>query len=95
MSIDKDTVRKIAHLARLDLHESDLEPMALELTNIMHFIEKLSEVNTDTVHPLLSVAHCELPLREDRVTEGNTVDKILANAPDSFDNFFLVPKVVE
>jgi aspartyl-tRNA(Asn)/glutamyl-tRNA(Gln) amidotransferase subunit C len=61
----------------------------------MHFVEQLAEVDTDGVAPMTSVAHMSLPRRPDLVTDGNYPDKVLANAPDAMDGFYLVPKVVE
>jgi aspartyl-tRNA(Asn)/glutamyl-tRNA(Gln) amidotransferase subunit C len=95
MSLDKATVRNIANLARLEVREDELDHLAGELSNILQFVEQLAEVNTDGIAPMTSVAHMELPRRADEVTDGNCVDKVLANAPESHDDFFLVPKVVE
>ena len=95
MSLDKDTVKKLATLARLDLPEAELQHLAGELSNIMQFIEQLNEVDTDGVAPMTSVAHMELPRRADVVSDGNYSERVLANAPEAMDGFFLVPKVVE
>lgn len=95
MAIDRNTVRNIATLARLAVKDEELDPIAGELSNIFKFIEQLAEVNTDGVAPMTSVAHMDLPRRADEVTDGNKRDAILANAPEKFDGFFLVPKVVE
>jgi len=95
MSLDKDTVKKLAHLARLDLPEEELQHLAGELSHILEFVEQLSEVQTDGVAPMTSVAHMDLYRRKDEVTDGNCAEKILANAPEAMDGFFLVPKVVE
>lgn len=95
MSLDKATVRTIANLARIEVRDEELDHLAGELSNILHFVEQLSEVNTDGVEPMTSVAALELPRRADAVTDGNCRERILANAPESDDGFFLVPKVVE
>lgn len=95
MSLDKDTVKKLAHLARLDLPDAELEHLAGELSHIMQFVEQLAEVNTDGVAPMTSVAHMNLPRRPDAVTDGDYPEMVLANAPEAMDGFFLVPKVVE
>jgi aspartyl-tRNA(Asn)/glutamyl-tRNA(Gln) amidotransferase subunit C len=95
MSIDRATVRNIAQLARLEVHDDELDPLAAELSNIMNFIEQLSEVNTEGVAPMASVLDFPMPRREDKVTDGARADDILANAPEQEDGFFLVPKVVE
>jgi aspartyl-tRNA(Asn)/glutamyl-tRNA(Gln) amidotransferase subunit C len=95
MSIDKSAVRKIARLARLNVPEDRLEPIANELTSIIDWIEELNEVSTENIEPLASVTGHALPMREDLVTDGNCTDAILANVPEEASGFFVVPKVVE
>ncbi|HIJ61854.1 MAG TPA: Asp-tRNA(Asn)/Glu-tRNA(Gln) amidotransferase subunit GatC [Rhodospirillaceae bacterium] len=95
MSLDQAAVRKIAALARIEVADDELEHLAGELSHILHFVEQLAEVNTDGVAPMTSVAHLELPLRADEVTDGDCHELVLANAPDRRDDFFAVPKVVE
>ena len=95
MSLDKNTVKKLAALARLDLPDDELDHLAGELSHIMKFVEQLGEVNTDGVAPMASVAHMELPRRADEVTDGAYPERVLANAPEAVDGFYLVPKVVE
>ncbi len=95
MPIDKDTVATIAQLARIDVAEDDRERIAGELSNILAWVEQLSEVDTEGVAPMTSVVEVVLPRRADAVTDGGDADGILANAPESDDGFFVVPKVVE
>ncbi|HSV30366.1 MAG TPA: Asp-tRNA(Asn)/Glu-tRNA(Gln) amidotransferase subunit GatC [Candidatus Omnitrophota bacterium] len=95
MSLDKATVRSIAELARIEVPDEELEHLAGELSNILTFVEQLSEVNTDGVAPMTSVAAMTLPMRKDEVTDGGQVDAVLANAPEPAEGFFTVPKVVE
>jgi len=95
MSLDKATVRKIANLARIEVPEADLEATAAQLSGILSWIEQLSEVNTDNVAPMSGGTDLKLPWRTDTVTDGDKVDKVLANAPEAKDGFFVVPKVVE
>ena len=95
MALDADTVRKIAFLARIRVDEARLDPLAKELDGILGWIEQLSEVDTDGVEPMTSVADLTLPRRDDAVTDGNDPEKVLANAPDPVDGFYTVPKVVE
>ena len=95
MSIDVHTVRRVARLARIREPEERLEPLAKELSGIMGWIEQLNEVQTDGVEPMTSVVAAKLPMREDKVTEGGDAGAVLANAPQSADGFFVVPKVVE
>ena len=95
MAIDAATVRKVAKLARLSMAEERLEPLAAELNGIMAWIEQLAEVDVEGVEPMASAVDHKLPMREDVVTEGGDPQRVLANAPLSRDNFFVVPKVVE
>jgi aspartyl-tRNA(Asn)/glutamyl-tRNA(Gln) amidotransferase subunit C len=95
MAIDANTVRKVARLARIAVPEEALEPMAREIDGIMSWIDQLNEVDTDGVAPMTSAVAMTLPLREDVVTDGAMVEKVVFNAPRTVDGFFVVPKVVE
>lgn len=95
MSIDKQTVLKVANLARIEVTDSEAEAMVGKLDKIIGFVEQLSEVDTDNVEPLANVVDIELRLREDVVSDGDCQDKVLANAPESMEGFYVVPKVVE
>jgi len=95
MSIDKQTARRVAHLARIQVDEADLDPLAERLSGILGFMEQLNEVDISGVEPMTSVTPMDLPRRSDEVTDGGIQDKILANAPDAREGFFAVPKVVE
>lgn len=95
MSIDKDTARKVAHLARIAVPEEELETLAGELSGILGFMEQLAEVDVEGVEPMTSVTPMQLKKRKDGVTDGDYVDQVLANAPDAREGFFAVPKVVE
>ena len=95
MSVDKDTVRRIAKLARLAVPENRLEPMAGELNGIFQWVEMLGEVNVDGVPAMTSVVAQKLKWRQDTVSDGNQADALLANAPGGEDHFFVVPKVHE
>jgi aspartyl-tRNA(Asn)/glutamyl-tRNA(Gln) amidotransferase subunit C len=95
MAIDAATVRKVARLARIEEPEDRLEPLAKELSAILDWIEQLNEVDTDGVEPMTSTEAAVLPLRDDKVTDGGDPKKVLANAPKSERDFFVVPKVVE
>ncbi len=95
MALDQETVRRIAYLARIRVEDERLEQIAGELDGILHWVEQLSEVDTDGVDPMTSVTEEIPPLRSDVVNDGNCRDKVLANAPDPEDGFYTVPKVVE
>ncbi len=95
MSIDVETARRVAKLARIRVEEDDLEALAGEFNTILGFIEQLNEVDVDGVEPMTSVTPMRLKRRADEVTAGGMADKILSNAPDAREGFFAVPKVVE
>ncbi len=95
MHVDQKLVKKIAHLARIRVSDEDVKHLETELSQIMDWVEQLSEVNTDGVEPLTSVVAATLRQREDKITDGGYPDDIVKNAPNSEDNFFVVPKVVE
>ncbi len=99
MAIDKETVRKVAHLARIDEPEERLEPLAKEISAILGWIEQLNEVDVEGVEAMASTVDVTLPMREDVVTGGYTggdqPENIVANSPKTEDNFFIVPRVVE
>jgi aspartyl-tRNA(Asn)/glutamyl-tRNA(Gln) amidotransferase subunit C len=95
MSLDKATVAHIARLARLQVPEAELEVLAGELSNILGWIEQLNEVDTADVPPMASVVDVTLPQRADEITDGGYRDDVLANAPESTEGYFVVPKVVE
>jgi aspartyl-tRNA(Asn)/glutamyl-tRNA(Gln) amidotransferase subunit C len=95
MSVDIDTVRQIARLARLRVEDAQAEALVGELNNILSWVEQLGELDTEGVAPMTSVVEVSLPMRDDVVTDGGIAEDIVANAPESRDHFFLVPKVVE
>lgn len=95
MSVDKDTVRRVARLARLAFPEERLEPMAGELNRLLAWVEQLNEVDTSSVEPMTSVVKVSLKMRDDAVTDGNRAGDVVKNAPHGDDNYFAVPKVVE
>jgi aspartyl-tRNA(Asn)/glutamyl-tRNA(Gln) amidotransferase subunit C len=95
MSVDADTVRRVAHLARLAVAEDEVEHLRGELNAILAFVEQLAEVNVDGVEPMTSVTPMAMKMRQDEVTVGNIAEAVMANAPAREDHFFLVPKVVE
>lgn len=95
MSIDKNTVLKVARLARIRTSDATADKLTGELNNILKMVEELREVNTDGVEPMTSVVDIKFPTRQDTVTDGGIADKITANAPDKAAGFFAVPKIVE
>ncbi len=95
MSVDLATVKRVAHLARIAVTDEDAERMTGELNAILGFVEQLNEVDVSGVEPMTSVIPMEMKKRIDEVTDGAKADDIVANAPATEENFFLVPKVVE
>ena len=95
MSIDIDTARRVAKLARIAVPEDNLPGLASELSNIIGFMEQLNEVDVEGIEPMTSVTPQALKRRDDVVTDGGPQEAVLANAPDAREGFFAVPKVVE
>lgn len=95
MSVDADTVRRVAHLARIAVAADEVENLRGELNAILAFVEQLNEVNVDGVEPMTSVTPMSMKTRGDQVADGGIADDIIANAPAHEHHFFLVPKVVE
>jgi aspartyl-tRNA(Asn)/glutamyl-tRNA(Gln) amidotransferase subunit C len=95
MSVDLATVKRVARLARIAVSEDEAQRMVGELNGILGFVEQLSEVDVSGVEPMTSVTPMAMKKRNDDVTDGNKADDIVANAPVTDRNFFLVPKVVE
>ncbi len=95
MSVDAVTVRRIAHLARIAVTDAEVPHLQGELNAMLAFVEQLREVNVDGVEPMTSVMPMEMKKRPDVVNDGEIPDQVIANAPETQDHFFLVPKVVE
>ena len=95
MSIDKDTIKHISKLARISLDDKKIDSLSKDISSIMKFIEKLNKLNTDKINPLTSIINSPLKSRIDEVKEEKIRDQILKNSPDSNDEFFVVPKVIE
>ena len=95
MSVDAATVRRIAHLARIAVAEDEVEHLRRELNAMLAFVERLSEVDVTGVEPMTSVTPMAMKMRTDVVTDGGIVEQIMQNAPETDDNYFLVPKVIE
>ena len=95
MSIDIETAARVARLARIRVDAQDLPALAQEFNAILAFIEELQAVDVEDVAPMTSVTPMRLKRREDKVTDGNMPERILSNAPDAREGFFVVPKVVE
>jgi aspartyl-tRNA(Asn)/glutamyl-tRNA(Gln) amidotransferase subunit C len=95
MAVDADTVRRVAHLARIAVAEDEVAGLQGELNAILAFVEQLAEVDVSGVEPMTSVTPMAMKTRADAVNDGGIADDIVKNAPATEDHFFLVPKVVE
>lgn len=96
MSIDKNMVKRLATLSRLEIPEDNLDNMVNEITKIIGWVDQLQAVDTTNVFQMNSVVeNMDIPQRDDVVTDGNIRDAVFSNAPDQMDGYFLVPKMVE
>ncbi|MDZ5696381.1 Asp-tRNA(Asn)/Glu-tRNA(Gln) amidotransferase subunit GatC [Chelativorans sp. M5D2P16] len=95
MSVDIETVKRVAQLARIAVDDEEASRMTGELNAILGFVEQLGEVDVSDVEPMTSVIPTAIRMRRDEVTDGGKAEEIVANAPAGDDNFFVVPKVVE
>jgi aspartyl-tRNA(Asn)/glutamyl-tRNA(Gln) amidotransferase subunit C len=95
MKIDRAHLDKIAHLARLEFDEKDAEKMMSDMTAIVNWVEKLSEVDTEGVEPLTTMSYEINVLREDEVKPHLDHERALESAPKKDDTYFRVPKVLE
>ncbi len=95
MSVDLATVKRVAKLSRIAVSDDEALRMMGELNGILGFVEQLDEVDVSGVEPLTSVVPSAMRRRADAVTDGGKADDVTANAPETNENFFLVPKVVE
>ena len=95
MSVDTATVKRVARLARIAVTDGEAEDLKGSLNAILGFVEQLNEVEVEGVEPMVSVVPIAMKKRDDAVTDGGKADDVTANAPESDDHFFVVPKVVE
>ncbi len=95
MSVTKENLTKISRLARIEVAKREKEALATQVGKIVGWFEKLNEVNTDNVEPLVNVHEMALDLKADAVSDGNIAADVLKNAPDAKYGYFAVPKVIE
>jgi aspartyl-tRNA(Asn)/glutamyl-tRNA(Gln) amidotransferase subunit C len=95
MSVDTDTVKRVARLARIAVSDDEAEALRADLNAILGFVEQLNEVDVTGVEAMTAVVPMTMKQREDVVTEGDNADKVVANAPAAEGTLFQVPKVVE
>lgn len=95
MKVDKETVEKIAHLSRLELKNEELDKMQNDLSNILDWVDKLNELETDKIEPLISMSDNKNIMREDVIKEHISHQDALKNAPKKDSDYIRVPKVLE
>lgn len=95
MSVDENTVRRVAKLARIAVEDHEVTKLKGELDAILAFVEELSALDVEGVEPMTSVIPSSIRLREDVVDDGEKAEAVLMNAPSREADFYVVPKVVE
>jgi len=95
MKITKQDVEKVAKLARLEITETEKEAFTQQLSSILAYVDKLNALKTAGVEPTATVLGQSNVFREDRARPSLPVEKALANAPESAEGFFVVPKIIE
>jgi aspartyl-tRNA(Asn)/glutamyl-tRNA(Gln) amidotransferase subunit C len=95
MSVDRATVHRIAHLARIAISEDEAARLETELSGILEWVAQLDEIDTTDVEPMTRVVAMTMKKRPDVVSDGDCADAILRNAPVVDDDYFVVPKIVE
>jgi len=95
MSIDKEIIKHVAHLARIELQPNELDKLSGELQEILGFIDKLSNLNVEQVKPTSHILPINNVLREDKLNVSLSSNKALENAPSKKGDFFSVPKIIE
>jgi aspartyl-tRNA(Asn)/glutamyl-tRNA(Gln) amidotransferase subunit C len=95
MAVDIETVRRVAHLARMAVTEDEIKGLGRELNAILAFVGQLADIDVTGVEPMTSVTPMVMKMRKDEVNDGGIAGAVLANAPEREDHFFVVPKVVE
>lgn len=95
MKVDKESIHKVAHLARLNIKEGEEDKLIKDMGDILSWVEKLKELDTDGVEPLTHMTQEVNVLREDKARKTITTSEGLKNAPDQDSTFFKVPKVLK
>lgn len=95
MKIDTKVVDELAHLARLSYENEAKQEIVIELNKIIAFVEKLEEINTDGIEPLIYMVDETNITREDVMKQDVSQDEGLKNAPKKDSDYFRVPKVIE
>lgn len=94
-NLSEQDIQKISNLAKIEISQDDCQHLAKQLSSILTWAEKLNEVNTDNVEPLVNIHGESLRLHQDQVNDGDIADDILQNSKDAKYGYFAVPKVIE
>ena len=94
MEVNKDLILKLEKLSRLELSETERSAIQKDLGNILGMVDKLNELNTDGVEPLVYISEEENTLRDDEIKHQVTREEALKNAPNADGSFFRVPKMI-
>ncbi|HOP86211.1 MAG TPA: Asp-tRNA(Asn)/Glu-tRNA(Gln) amidotransferase subunit GatC [Syntrophorhabdaceae bacterium] len=95
MKITDETIKYVAHLARLELEEKEIGLYTNQLNSILDYMEKLNKLDTSNIEPTSHPIALECVLREDEVKESFSVEKSTQNAPERIGSFFKVPPIIE
>lgn len=95
MSISKENVKHLAHLARIELRDEEVDKLSAQLKDILGFIDKLTKLDVSKVEPLSHILPINNVLREDKISSSLSPDRTLKNAPRKDKNFFAVPKIID
>tara|TARA_B100001173_G_C15976399_1_gene542401 strand:+ start:175 stop:462 length:288 start_codon:yes stop_codon:yes gene_type:complete len=95
MKFDNDEIKKIAHLARININKNEADKVREKLEGIMGLIEQMTQVNTDGIEPMAHALDIKQPLREDKVTEEDIREKSLKLSNETDQSLFIVPRVIE
>ena len=95
MKFDNDEIKKIAHLARININENEAKKVSEKLEGILELIDQMTDVNTDSIEPMAHALDIKQPLREDKVTEVDMREKSLKLSNETDQSLFIVPRVIE
>ena len=95
MKFDNDEIKKVAHLARININENEADKVGEKLEGILELIDQMTQVNTDGIEPMAHALDITQPLREDKVTEADIREKSLKLSNETNQSLFIVPRVIE
>jgi aspartyl-tRNA(Asn)/glutamyl-tRNA(Gln) amidotransferase subunit C len=95
MKFNNDEIKKIAHLARINIDENEANKVSEKLEGILRLIDQMTQVNTDSIEPMAHALDITQPLREDKVTEVDIREKSLKLSNETDQSLFIVPRVIE